>query len=288
MGTRLIFQTAVGLFFLFVLPKQLDVLWVFARIRSVMLQATEDRKIEGNTHIPPYTNYDSSIIITSSIIPTHPNIAIINKTLHSLEMLQGLPDGSPIFVTVDGLDPAKSDNTENRQRLQDYVRNLRLNFRNDDRVKILTSYTFGHLTNSLKMAIELVDTKYVYVVQHDFPFSKPINHTALVESMKKNPLLHIVRFNKRKNAKMAGPGCDVVVHSSGIDFVLNKWSDNNHFTTKNYYFDMLERLGPSPRAPESPMMYAQNSNCSLFGQYLYGGVGYGPYIEHLDGRNTDN
>ena len=253
-----------------------------------MTEMTEGLKSDS---IKGHTSYqiDTTILITSSLIPTHPSISMINKTLNSLRLLHGLPDGSPIFVTVDGLDPSRSDNLKNRQRLQEYVRNLRLTFRHyDDHVTILTSYTFGHLTNSLKMAVELVDTKYIYVVQHDFPFSKPINHTALVESMRENPQLHIVRFNKRKNAKMVGAGCDIVTHSNGLDFVLNKWSDNNHFTTKSYYVDMLKRLGPTPRAPESPMMHAQNNNCSLFGQYLYGGVGDGPYIEHLDGRNTEN
>ena len=232
-------------------------------------------------------NYDSTVIITSSLIPTHPNMTMLSSTYQSLKMLHGLQNGTPIFVTVDGLDPAKNENEENKKRLQEYVQNLRHAFRNNNRLKILTSFTFGHLTNSLKMAVDLVDTQYVYVVQHDFPFVKPVNHTAIVESMRENPQLHIVRFNKRVNEKMVGPGCDVKIHSSGMDFVLNKWSDNNHFTTKKYYVDMLARLGPTPRAPESPMMYAQGSNCSLFGQYLYGDVGDGPYIKHLDGRNTE-
>lgn len=46
---------------------------------------------------------------------------------------------------------------------------------------------------------------------------------------------------------------------------------------------MLERLGPTPGAPESPLMYAQGRNCSLFGKYLNGGVGDGPYTQRLDG-----
>ena len=231
--------------------------------------------------------FDASIIITSSLIPTHPSISIINSTICSLKLLLGLSGASPILITVDGLDVARSDSQENRQRLQDYVRNIRLAFRNDARVRILTSYTYGHLTNSLKMAVELVDTKYVYVIQHDFPFVKAINHPALVMSMEENQELRIIRFNKRTNTKMAGHGCNLSMHSNGLDFVLNRWSDNNHFTTKQYHVDMLKRLGPTPRAPESPMMYAQGKNCSLYGQYLYGGVGDGPFIHHLDGRNKE-
>lgn len=255
------------------------------KIRCAETEVVADHKGVCENHILP-TNFDSTVVITSSLIPTHPNMTILNSTYHSLNMLQGLRNGFPVLVTVDGLDPARSDNEENKKRLQEYVRNMRFTFRKNG-VKILTSYTYGHLTNSLKMAVELVDTEYVYVIQHDFPFVKPINHTALVASMRDNPQLQIVRFNKKRNQKMIGPGCDVKIHSHGMDYVLNKWSDNNHFTTKKYYVDMLGRLGPTPRAPESPMMYAQGSNCSLFGQYLYGGVGDGPYIKHLDGRNTE-
>ena len=178
---------AMGFFFLFIFPKK-EGLWIFTVVKT---EERGDNKVQCKTHISQI-NHDSTVIITSSLIPTHPSRTMLNSTHNSLKMLHGLQNSTPVFVTVDGLDPAKNDNEENKKRPQECTQNTRLAFKNDHRVKVLTSYTFGHLTNSLKMAIDMVDTEYVYVVQHDFPFVKPINHTAIVESMRKIPELHIV------------------------------------------------------------------------------------------------
>ena len=152
-----VFRVVAGLFFLFALQIRSGATLVFTR--GVKTEARGYNKMECKTHISQM-NYDTTIIITSSLIPTHPSIAMINCTYHSLKMLHGLQNGSPVYVTVDGLDPSKNDNEEKKKRLQEYVRNLRHTFKNNDRVKFLTSYTFGHLTNSLKMTIDLVDTQY--------------------------------------------------------------------------------------------------------------------------------
>mmetsp|Transcript_6421 Transcript_6421/g.9408 ORF Transcript_6421/g.9408 Transcript_6421/m.9408 type:complete len:132 (-) Transcript_6421:642-1037(-) len=47
---------------------------------------------------------DTSIIILSSLIPTHPSIKMINDTFNSLSMmLDGIPFNTPIHISVDGL-----------------------------------------------------------------------------------------------------------------------------------------------------------------------------------------
>ena len=114
---------------------------------------------------------DTSIIILSSLIPTHPSIRIINETFNSLsEMLIGLPPNTPIFISIDGL-PWDKDTPENSNRLYGYVEQLRRRFIHDNHnVEILYNIIHGHISGSIKVALELVETKFIYVIQHDLKF----------------------------------------------------------------------------------------------------------------------
>jgi hypothetical protein len=70
---------------------------------------------------------------------------------------------------------------------------------------------------------------------------------------------------------------------------MAQWSDNKHFTTKRHYLDILAQIGAMRRDVESPMMYRQDLdiNCTdmIASQWLCNIDG--PYLEHLDGRNSD-
>jgi len=238
---------------------------------------------------------DASVIITSSLIPTHPSIYMVNETLNSVrEMMDGMVPHTPIFISVDGLRTMKY-NPENIKKLHEYVKRLRLRFRYDPYVTILNNYEHGHISNSLGVALEMVDTEFVHVIQHDFKFIKHINHTALIHVMKENPSqVQIVRFGKRShNPSRIGPNCENVkdFESKTHDVYLNlvKWSDNNHVATKAYYEKILEKIGTTPRPIEAPLMHAGGnpnaSDCTSFNQYLYKPRD-GPFISHLDGRLT--
>jgi len=40
------------------------------------------------------------------------------------------------------------------------------------------------------------------------------------------------------------------------------WRDQNHFTTVQYYRDLITRIGQVPRFPEGPMIEAARKVCS--------------------------
>jgi hypothetical protein len=241
---------------------------------------------------------DTTIIILSSLIPTHPSIQIINETFSSvIEMLDGLPSNSPILISVDGL-PEQKITTESISRLHRYVKNLRLMFHSNPSVTILNNYEHGHISNSIGVALEVVETEFIYMIQHDFKFVKHINHTALVGAVRERPdAIQIVRFGKKGTSlqNLHAVNCEQVRHviseSHGLYFGLNKWSDNNHFTTKKYYEKLLSQIGPIPRCPEHPMMHSGNnpgmnvSDCPFYFQYMYNWKD-GPYVQHLEGRLT--
>ena len=257
---------------------------------------------------------NTTIIINTSLIKSHPSLDFFNATFDSLRHLKGLPDNIPIIITVDGLirEGQKlyryqpNDTAENRKRLHEYVMNLRRMFKNDKRVQILQSYDAGLLTLNLAMAMEFVDTKYVLVLQHDLRFIKDVDLTTLMESMEDNPdLLKIVRFNHHRNSLYVDylkledeedrDFCTAQFfdEKTGLHFVPNKFSDMNHITTKEYYVKLLNDLGPTPRFMETAMMAGSKVDksrrtCRETGQWLYGEMGSGPYIEHLDGKNMEN
>ena len=67
-----------------------------------------------------------------------------------------------------------------------------------------------------------------------------------------------------------------------------KWSDNNHFASVEYYKWMLEEIRSITRPLEAVMINAArttNYTCNVkVAQHLYGAPYESPYLEHLDGR----
>jgi hypothetical protein len=179
---------------------------------------------------------DTSIIITSNLIPVHPSINMINETIHSVwTYLQGLSDMAPIFIACDGL----QQNLNHTQAENDCVRykqyedTLRLMYP-PPRFTIFVGESRLGLTGNVKQVMDLVTTEFVYVLQHDMPFTRLINHTAVIRVMRHHPdAVRLVRFNKRRNG-----GFGVVF--DGIHLAKHHlWSDNNHLTRKSYYEEMF-------------------------------------------------
>ena len=138
-----------------------------------------------------------------------------------------------------------------------------------------------HINNSIKNALNFIETKYIYIVQHDFEFIRTVNHTEIVFEMEKYPeKIQIVRFDKgvgrwklyNQQKKLKKKGCDVHHNEK---FVLSRWSDNNHFTTKKYYETFF-------------MANSDKLDCFFGNQWLYDYKSGDPILKHLDGRLTEN
>ena len=253
---------------------------------------------------------ESAVIILSSLIPSHPSLWMLENVIKSLENLDGLHPNAPIYITVDA--PKKDKLVEKAEEVEEYTRALYRRFRDleNRHVTIVINSVNRHVNGSIrKVVFDLIDTnvtKYIYVLQHDLMFmpGKMINHTALVGAFDKyydTDELRLVGFNKDNNQKHLRKGhCQertdrgmknpleiyggepnktepiYVTHTKG-------WSDQNHFTTVQYYRELVERIGPVPRFPEGPMQYAAGKDCLLHGSHFYGSKNDGNYICHLDG-----
>ena len=63
------------------------------------------------------------------------------------------------------------------------------------------------------------------------------------------------------------------------------WSDSNHLTTKEYYFNILKQIG---RTPEFPMNRKTAENCTFLGTHKYGEVDeMPPQLIHRDRRHSE-
>jgi hypothetical protein len=101
---------------------------------------------------------DYTIIITASLIPSHPCIYFINQTIHSVyeHIIKGLDvKSTPMIIAIDGIHRRdKSD--ENKKRCDEMVQNLQGNFSN---ATILTRDASVGLKPTLQHALATVKTK---------------------------------------------------------------------------------------------------------------------------------
>ena len=134
---------------------------------------------------------DTTIVITTSLIPAHPSIQMINDTIQSLYHLVGLHPEAPIIVTADFVRNGTSP--EHTARFDAFLRNLLQEY--GPRISILVASEYRGQSWSMYNAIQFVKTEFMYVLQHDMPFCRDIDHTNSIKSMKEYPNnLRMIRF----------------------------------------------------------------------------------------------
>jgi len=258
---------------------------------------------------------DTTIIVTSNLIPSHPRIRMINETIQSLfQNAIGLHESSHIIITIDILPMVHSE--DDKQRYNQYIANLKLEFTNPTSRRRVTILPLTHdqknitqneqkryrgLSWNLFHALELVQTPFVYVIQHDMPFRKKFNHSGIIKTMKEYPNdLRLVRFSRQRNGQDVGANkagtcwnaSSPVNFINGIQFIKTPgWSDNNQIGQKAYYDEIFERF-IVPARRHITMEFVMRAvaiieNCSQWGPFLYSQSNTdGWYIGHLDGRLT--
>jgi len=247
-------------------------------------------------------NRKLNIIITASPIKSHPSTVHIDKTIDSLELLT-YPDDTKIILSHD----YPSDGSMMGDYME-YYRILKDKYKDRNNMVFTMSETHGHLTGNVKNAFNYVDSKYVLLVQHDFPFVRNVNLNDVMSDMDNNYELKHVRFNKRKNICTAGDwltqDCDTKIFNNfninGINEYVSTfcWSDNNHLSPTEYYTEIVLkecRIG----TPMENNLYFKlqkiahkgdkneilNSH-QKYGTFLYDKLNSDEVIYHTDGRGN--
>ncbi|CAJ1957696.1 unnamed protein product [Cylindrotheca closterium] len=242
---------------------------------------------------------DASIMITSNLIPTHPHIGMLEDTIFSLHrFLKGIPFDTPIYVIVDGLRP-KEFNENNWERRTNYIQNVREhNFAPFTNVQVVPMEDHRFLAGCVKFALENnIETEFLYIIQHDLPFCREVDHWRLLKTMREHPdVLFNVRFRYNNKVSTTGSHCKSYKNMSdfpkedfnGLSFFwTNFFSDNNHLTTKRYYRYLLSNFKHYRRSMENLISWKSRYNCTYMGQQIYGRRDDGEtHICHLNGRQA--
>lgn len=193
---------------------------------------------------------DTTIIITSSLIPTHPSLDIIDRTLQSLKFLTGLSEDTPIFIAVDGMyEQDRRRYPSKARQLSLYVDALKQKYTGDAapylrnsnngngpqqlrNIRVLSQSKRLNLNGNVKRALNRVHTEFMYVIQHDIPFIHEVNHTALIRTFRDYPeTIRLVGFSTKNVLERARDRqglCGEQVQFSTDDIQLSKthiWSD---------------------------------------------------------------
>jgi hypothetical protein len=209
--------------------------------------ATLEQKFDSQM---PLKLPDTTIIITSNYIPTHPSTDIIDRTIKSLDLLEGLLPSNcsesslpvPVIITVDGpYGKDRGPDSPRQQLLTKYIKNLEHKYgRNNGQrcsnlfnLTILPQKVNVKLIKNMHHALKYVTTEFIYVIQHDLPFVSSVNHTALVNNFQQYPdTVRLVRFglhktlSRHKDVPLDGSCEELFLSSDGVD--LSKtltWSD---------------------------------------------------------------
>lgn len=258
-----------------------------------------DRYIIGNMR-------KLTIIITASPIPTHPSLKHIDGVIDSLDLLK-LPEDTLVVLAHDY--PSKD---EDLSRYLEYYENLKKKYKERKEFVFTMTDEWSCLTGSIRSAFKYVDSKYVLLVQHDFPFITEIDFNSIIEDMDNNPELKHIRFNKRVNRQQ---GMDWICRNFQIFNTRNivgnysymstlNWSDNNHISPSDYYRNFVFPNTRNRSYMEHQLLHKQRilaensdennpddvskvlSEHDRFGTYIFGQYDDPPTILHTDGREA--
>lgn len=226
-----------------------------------------------------------SVIISASFIKSHPSIDFIKYTIESLGYLN-LKEDTPIFLAHDYNSCVKY--TEYLENLNEYVKDKPF-------IKIITRETHGHLTGNIRNAFNFINTEYVLIIQHDLPFIRKLEIQNIIYDMQNSPELKHIRFNKRKNIKVAS---DALNDLFGRQIVCKyntytrtpSWSDQNHICRADYYRDVILKECNDGNFMEIYLIKRSTNEeiHKIYGTYLFGKLNEAAYIRHIDGKKNNN
>jgi GTP:adenosylcobinamide-phosphate guanylyltransferase len=224
-----------------------------------------------------------SVIITASLIISHPSIEIIKRVIESLKYIH-MDNDTPIILAHD---------YSNDSRYLEYLKNLQNYISDYKNIKIVIRDSHGHLTGNIRNAFNEINTEYVLIIQHDLPFVRDVEIEKVIEDMKNNPELKHVRFNKRKNIKAVSDALNDLfgkqIQSKNYTYTRTpSWSDQNHICHSNYYRDIILKECKDGRFMEWYLIRKSiNEDIhNKYGTYIFDELDKPAYIRHIDGRNN--
>lgn len=174
-----------------------------------------------------------TVVIPTSVIPSHPKMDIIDQTLHSIR--HHLPKAK-IILQIDGLRDEQLDRADDYNL---YKRKLLFNANQDGNMRPYVFEGLNHQTDMLKATIEDIKTPYLYYMEQDAPLriDRKIDWQAIVDKLN-DGTYYTIRFSheevipKDHNYLMIGEPIDGFLRTK-------QWSQRPHISSTFYYKDVV-------------------------------------------------
>ena len=239
----------------------------------------------------PY-RHNFTIVIAGSYIKSHPDTEHIVRVIDSCAEHMGLGQDDEVPVVLAHDYNEHDDFKKYLENLETYTSEYESNS-NMFRFKVVVSDDWGCLTGNLRHSMKYVDTKYMFVVQHDLYFTQSFGVYSILADMEFDRRLKHIRFNLAPISKKYADGQNdlwgkVIQHKNSY-VRTPAWSDNNHLTTKSYYQDYVLHMSEDGDWPETNIigLSVDERTHAVQGTYIYGNIGDGPKIDHSDGRKEE-
>jgi hypothetical protein len=226
---------------------------------------------------------DLTVVVQTSFIPSHPDTVMLERSLASLKWLGGPPRFLFLFDGLDG-------SPEEERRYGWYKRLVRARFPG-------SYYEADHRVGSggcLSRALDRVTTPYLLYWEHDWELNRPIDTAGVLQALREDPGVRLVRLNKRVTLEVEG---DLELRqrpSGALPLVATPcWSANPHFARTETYRSFVRPTCRDGLPLEVPLFEAARRDYFArglarqheeWGNCIYGSVGDAAVVTHLDGR----
>lgn len=226
-----------------------------------------------------------AVIISTAWIPIHSSAEMIEAIVKSIrENVIGLNnEETPICITVE-------KNEALGEIYSKYVKDLQEKY-TEANIHVVEVSEKGAGANIWE-ALQLIKEKYpgrdyLYHVQHNFKFAMPIDHMALIETMrakatsasdKINYILFphkdiLTKYCQSDEGRIAliPSTTDASVSTTVSLCRFCRYTDSIHLVEFEWYYKLIDNLGYRNRSPESSMrIHAQNyDTCKALGLYFH-------------------
>jgi hypothetical protein len=224
-----------------------------------------------------------TVVVQTSFVPSHPDTAMLERSLDSLKLLGGRPRFLFLF---DGLRGSPAE----ERRYRWYKRLARARFPGE----FFEAEDWVQSGGCLRRALDRVTTPYLLYWEHDWELSRPIDTAGVLRALRDDPGVRSVRLNKRTTLEAPGD-LELRPRPAGpVPLVATPcWSANPHFARTETYRSFVLPTCADAAPLEVPLFeaalqayYARGliAQHAEWGNCIYGSVGDAAVVGHLDGR----
>jgi hypothetical protein len=235
----------------------LDIILEMKKKRYEIPKDVNDIELINDFKLYSYLKHMVTIITVSHVIPTAPDVSIIEKMLESVrEYIEGAKYMNHI-IFVD----TKPNNPHNQQ----FIENMNKLRKTRPNLYVLEIPNSGLKSNYIN-GIKLCKTPYMYFIEHDWIFNQKVPTTYFVDNMEKYNDVNYIKLSKRNNMEYGGWD-KILVHDERFKHLVktDSWTNHPHIVRhKKWLDDWLKVINPNIKAEKSygveDVMYQQYQN----------------------------